>query len=243
MSPNESPLSFARKQGSAPLAAPTPLPGPIDAVGPAPDADSRLRAGTYGLLASLLSGPPASELLQRLAAIRPQPGAEDEGSAGHAYLHLGEAARETTEDRVAREYQELFIGITEGEIVPYGSWYGTGSLMDRPLVRLRSDLARLGFEREAGMHDPEDHAAVLCEVMGRLVGDEGDSAADEAEAAGFFTAHLGPWMPRFFADLQQCRSARFYRAVGELGEGFMALESVLLSPGRANHEGLRRIRL
>lgn len=135
---------------------------------------------------------------------------------------LGKAARETSPGRVEREYHDVFIGLTEGEVVPYGSWYLTGSLMDRPLVRLRADLARLGFQRRTDMHDPEDHAAALCEVAGLLIADSHDG--DEVEAARFFRAHLYTWMPRFFADLQRCASARFYAAVGRLGAEFLALE-------------------
>jgi TorA maturation chaperone TorD len=41
----------------------------------------------------------------------------------------------------------------------------------------------------------------------------------------FFTRHIEPWMSRFFGDLQQAPSARFYRAVGILGERFLAIEA------------------
>jgi TorA maturation chaperone TorD len=33
------------------------------------------------------------------------------------------------------------------------------------------------------------------------------------------------WLPKFFRDLQQAASARFYRAVGQLGEQFIGVES------------------
>jgi Nitrate reductase delta subunit len=51
-----------------------------------------------------------------------------------------------------------------GEIVPYGSYYLTGFLHERPLVRLRQDLVKLGIERVPGRAEPEDHAVVLCEI-------------------------------------------------------------------------------
>ena len=128
------------------------------------------------------------------------------------------AGRATPED-VADEYQTLFIGLGRGELVPFGSWYLTGFLMEQPLARLRADMRKLGFEREEGVSEPEDHAAALCEMMA-LLAEEGGPGSLEAQAA-FFETHIGTWMTRFFRDMQQASSARFYRAVGQLGEQFI----------------------
>ena len=51
------------------------------------------------------------------------------------------------------------IGLGRGELLPFGSWYQTGFLMERPLGYLRDDLSRLGYQREEGVHEPEDHVA------------------------------------------------------------------------------------
>jgi len=75
------------------------------------------------------------------------------------------AAQKATPIAVAEEYQELFIGIGRGDVVPYGSWYLTGSLMEMPLAHLRSDLKQLGYERNESVKEPEDHIAALLEVM------------------------------------------------------------------------------
>jgi TorA maturation chaperone TorD len=40
---------------------------------------------------------------------------------------------------------------------------------------------------------------------------------------------VAPWVGRFFGDLQQAQSARFYRAVGQLGEQFIEIEKQYLS--------------
>jgi TorA maturation chaperone TorD len=42
---------------------------------------------------------------------------------------------------------DLFIGVGRGELVPYGSYYLTGFLHEKPLARLRNDMSRLGIER------------------------------------------------------------------------------------------------
>jgi TorA maturation chaperone TorD len=88
---------------------------------------------------------------------------------------------------------------------------------------LRGDLRELGIERQAGVHEPEDHAAALCDTMALLI--TADEPASLGRQHGFFARHIEPWVPRFFRDLQQAKSARFYRAVGQLGELFIGVEA------------------
>lgn len=189
---------------------------------PAPMTDEEhLRISTYGLLSQLLYGPPDSELLARLAAIDPEP-AGDETLLGAAWRMLASAAARTRPAELADEYQSVFIGIGQGEVVPYGSWYLTGFLMEQPLAKLRSDLRVLGIERQPGVCEPEDHAAALCASMALIAAD--DASGTVARQQTFFERHMAPWLPQFFRDLQQASSARFYRAVGQLGERFIAFE-------------------
>jgi TorA maturation chaperone TorD len=210
---------------------------PIGLEAPAADGDTAQRADTYGLLARVLGGPPDIDLLYRLGSIAPAtdhetPKAAD-GPMGRAWRRLGESARNLEAGAVRAEYHNLFIGVTQGEVMPYGSWYQAGSLMDRPLVRLRSDLRRLGFALQSEVREPEDHAAALCELMGLLTLQTSD-AEGEARAQAFYQAHLRPWLPSFFVDLQRAPSACFYAAVGDLGEQFMELERDYLSLARAS---------
>ena len=43
-------------------------------------------------------------------------------------------------EKIAREFFDLFIGVGRGELLPYGSYYLTGFLHERPLARLRENL-------------------------------------------------------------------------------------------------------
>jgi TorA maturation chaperone TorD len=95
--------------------------------------------------------------------------------------------------------------------------------MEQPLARLRSDLGQLGIERQDGVKEPEDHVAALCDAMALLI--TGDEPVPVDLQSQFFARHMEPWMGRFFRDLQQATSARFYRAVGQLGEQFMDVET------------------
>jgi len=193
-------------------------------------AEDMLRANTWSLLAQLLGSAPDERLLSVLAAIDPAQ-AESDDLVGAAWRMLAQAAGRGSPAELADEYQDLFIGVGRGELVPYGSWYLTGFLMEKPLARLREELGFLGFERQEGVTEPEDHAAALCDVMAMII--TGEEPATLESQAGFFDRHISPWMGRFFRDLQQAPSARFYRAVGQLGEQFIEVEKRYLSEFRA----------
>jgi TorA maturation chaperone TorD len=187
---------------------------------PPPDvaAEEQLRMNTYSLLARLLYRPPDEPLLQLLRQIEAAPANADQ--LGRSWQSLRDAARQAQVAELDDEYHTLFIGVGRGELVPYGSWYQTGYLMDRPLAQLRSDLQRLGIERQADIREPEDHAAALCESMALLI----QSATPIDVQQAFYKTHPGTWLQQFFTDLQTAPSARFYQAVGQLGDAFMAME-------------------
>ncbi|MGD8908539.1 MAG: molecular chaperone TorD family protein [Chromatiales bacterium] len=181
------------------------------------------RRGAYGLLARLLRSPPDVEVLDQVAGFAGIDTRQDDMAL--AMSMLGLAATSSRPDTVDDEFHALFIGIGRGELVPYGSWYLTGFLMERPLGRLRDDLATLGFERQQGVSEPEDHVAALCEVMALLIDDD---LALELQS-DFFRSHLADWLGRFFNDLSEAGSAVFYRAVGRFGAAFVELEQRYLS--------------
>ncbi len=132
------------------------------------------------------------------------------------------SASAATVSELDDEFHDLFIGLGRGEVVPYASWYLTGFLMEKPLAALRHTLGHLGIERQAHVYEPEDHAAALCETMAVLICNADEFGFDNQ--CEFFRRHVEPWMGRFFGDLQQSKSARFYRVVGQLGEHFVDFE-------------------
>lgn len=184
-----------------------------------------LRANTYSLMAALLAGPPSQSLIELLKRITPAE-VGGEGELAQAWEVLRLAGERASVESLDDEYHELFVGIGRGELVPYGSWYMTGFLMDQPLAVLRRDLAELGFERQEDIKEPEDHVAALLETMGMLIADSDVSVDTERR---FFQSHMGPWMKTFFLDLQKAQTARFYRAVGQFGEQFIEFEHKYLT--------------
>ena len=186
------------------------------------------RADAYALLGSLLSQPPTRELLDWLQSI--ELGEDPNSAMREAWGVLQMAAGRTEPEPVGDEYHQLFIGIGRGELVPYGSWYLTGFLMEKPLVELRQDLEKLGFERDPDVREPEDHIAALCQVMALLVSQQqGHEAYQGRESQQqFFERHLAPWWKRFCHDLQASNTAHFYSAVGRFAELFFEQEALLL---------------
>src|ERR1700737_2544907 len=164
------------------------------------DEIDQLRAAEYGLLSLLLGKAPDADPLSRVATRK-----GDASDLGMAHVELAAAAASADDRVVSKEFFDLFIGLGRGELLPYASYYLTGFLNERPLARLRDDLAQFGIERVDGNHEPEDHAATLCEIMGGLAGGR-FQATDDAERR-LFERHMAPWMGRFFADMQRAEAA------------------------------------
>lgn len=184
-----------------------------------PDDSDALRADIYRILARLVREPPTTELLTWLAELDAE---TDDSALAVCWSSLIQSAAENASDenstQLSRAHFRLLVGVIEGEITPYASWYRQGHLMDEPLLALRRDLRRLGIHRAEDCHDPEDHLAAICEVMAMLLDDD-----HQQDAAGFFMAHLAPWATRCFDDLSNVDTP-FYAHVGALGGAFIAEE-------------------
>jgi len=180
-----------------------------------------LRANCYGLLARFLASPADQRTLSLAAGFASQ---DDGTDMGRALGILARLAGQTTPAQAEEEYFDLFIGVGRGELLPYGSYYLTGFLNEKPLAHLRGDMARLGIARAEDVKEPEDHIAALCEMMaGMIAGSFGAPATLETQHE-FFQRHLAPWAGRFFADLERARSARLYQPVGTIGRLLIDIE-------------------
>jgi hypothetical protein len=129
--------------------------------------------------------------------------------------------RERREDR-ARVFG-LFIGLGRGELLPYGPYYLTGFLNERPLARLREALSKRTAlnapndswnlritppsSRRSWLHWPAVH-----------------SRPRPGCSSGFFKG-ISPMIGRFFADLERADSAEFHRQAGTAGRLFMEIET------------------
>lgn len=199
------------------------LSTPVDGHGEIDEIDLA-RSQEYGLLAVLLGREPAAATLAAVASL-----SGDASPLGLAHIALAEAAAAADPQQTGREFFRIFIGVGRGELLPYGSYYLTGFVHERPLAHVREDLARLGIVRADTMREPEDHIAILCETMAGLAG--GRFPASLTEQRDFFRRHLQPWAARFFADLETTKDAPFYARVGAVGRLFMEIEAAAFDLG------------
>lgn len=190
-----------------------------------PCEEDLLRAHLYRLLAGYLARPPSDDLLNVAAGLT----GDDQSELGRAIAALAKIAAGTDAATVSREYHDLFIGLGRGELVPYGSYYLTGFLHEKPLARLRNTMTEIGMERAPEVKEPEDHIAAVCDIMAELiVGDYGVPAGLTAQR-DFFNDHVGNWAPHFFRDLERAKASVLYAAIGTIGRVFMEIEQTAFS--------------
>ena len=132
----------------------------------------------------------------------------------------------TPRGKAEDEFSALFYGDgARGELLPYASYYLTGFLLEKPLAKLRGDMAALGIQTSGSSKEPEDHLAFLCEIMhGLITGAFNEPASIETQKK-FFNTHMAPWVGQFFTDLEGAESAVLYMPVGTIGRLFMAIEA------------------
>ena len=184
------------------------------------DESELLRSGLYRLLARLLARTPDTELLTTLAGLD-----GDSTEMGQAISALAAAAAACDAEAARDEYQRLFVGLGRGLLVPYGSYYLTGFLNEKPLARLRADMVPLGAARSDGSSEPEDHIASLMEMMASFIDGSFGLSQPLSVQAEFFNKHVASWASYFFADLEACPQAQLYAPAGRMGRLFMAIEA------------------
>ena len=179
-----------------------------------------LRAQLYEFLATLLRVEPTDAVVKQVANL-----SGDDTPIGQASSTLAHLAQKMDGTSVRNEYVDLFIGVGRGELLPYCSYYLTGFLNEKPLAKLRQDMAAIGIARADGVKEPEDHIASLCDMMAGLIRGQFSRSFTLAEQASFFKKHLAPWASLFFNDLESAKNAVFYAPVGSIGKVFMDIES------------------
>ena len=175
-------------------------------------AEDVLRADLYDFLSAFLARQPSGILLTQTAELK-----GDDSDIGRGIAALARLADAVDPRDAHREFNALFIGLGRGELLPYGSYYLTGFLNEKPLARLRGDMARLGIE-------PEDNIASLCEMMAGLIRGRFGAPAGLSEQKQFFEAHLAPWAELFFKDLEAAEASVLYAPIGMIGRAFVRIE-------------------
>lgn len=181
------------------------------------------RAEVYGLLSLLYYQPPSQDLLAQLRV------AVTEAPAAGAFLEeswreLVACARALSNEQIAAEYTGLFGGVGKPEVYLFGSHYLSGFLNEKPLVKLRNDLAALGLGRSEDMPETEDHAAYILEVMRFLIAGDDVTVANLSHQQAFFTQHVQPWLSSMCQVLVGHPRAVFYARVAAFTDAFLSVE-------------------
>ncbi len=178
-----------------------------------------LRAQVYDLLALLLRDAPSKDTLANVSRL-----SGDDTPIGEAIGALAKIAKSAQREKVSREFHELFVGLGRGELLPYASYYMTGFLNEKPLAKLRNDMARLQIERAPSVYEPEDNIGSLCEMMAGLILGRFGAPADLQTQKDFFATHISPWAGHFFSDLEGAEYSLLYAPVGTVGARFIEIE-------------------
>ena len=200
------------------------LLGPTAVAGSAALDEEIARAEVYGLLSALYYAPAAGDLLSQLRVAvtdSPVPG----GFLEAPWSTLVGQSRALDDHAIGLEYDALFGGVGKPEVSLFGSHYLSGFLNEKPLARLRTELAQLGLARDEHMSETEDHLAYLCEVMRYLIAGDDAALSNLARQKAFFTAHLQPWAAQMCETVGAHPKARFYAALAIFCAAFVDVET------------------
>ena len=182
------------------------------------------RAEIYGLLAQLFYQVPNPDLLAQLrVAVTDAPVAG--GFLEEPWRQLVAASRVSTDADIASEYNQLFGGVGKPEIYLYASHYVSGFLNDKPVARLREDLAALGLERDDSMSETEDHFACLCEVMRYLIAGDDVAISNLTQQREFFAKHVQPWVQEMLDVILKHPRAQFFAQLAAFTQAFLNIET------------------
>ncbi len=159
----------------------------------------------------------------------------DPSLGGHA-RRMGEAFAARGPDELLVDYTRLFLGPSQVMARPYGSaWLDTLALaMGESTLSVTELYGEVGFELDESFREPPDHVAAELEFLYLLIFREnrarrdGDAASLDAIAdikRRFLARHLGAWIGPFAAAVQAGAETDFYRALAQLSERFVRMET------------------
>lgn len=140
-------------------------------------------------------------------------------------------------DVLAVDYARVFLsaGVAAGSAAfPYESVYANKKhlVMQEAASQMSTLYAQKGMEIDKNMFRvPADHVGLEFEYMARLCCEAGDGAGEpEVPLAqiDFFKKHLNNWVPVFGGEVIKYSETAFYKGLGWLTRGFMALEAQIL---------------
>lgn len=187
------------------------------------------RARWYRFFSRVFADPPDAALLELLAGQADAPVPSDNDSASQAldqaWRALARASIGAAPDRVAEEFDSLFLGVGKAPVAVHASWYLSGFLNERPLAELRALLDDIGLRRREDSSRTEDHIASLCEIMAVLI--ESGSGAGEGPLdlqRRVFEHYLAPCYESFTRAVDANSLASWYAPASAVLNVFLDIE-------------------
>lgn len=185
--------------------------------------EDQARADLYALLARLFYAGPDRALLDSLARHEDLFGGDDL-PLGRAWRALARTARDAAPEVLRLEYDSIFVGVGKAQVTPYCSHYLTPTGRERIIVALRDELRELNLVRTGDSHEPEDHIAVLCEVMRHLVSLGADDQAIGRQKQ-FYLRYISTAYIQLTDEILGTAATQFYKDVARVMRVFFDVES------------------
>ena len=207
------------------------------------------RATLYSFLSRIFKSEVDENLLQDIVEIEPRIRLLSESQAGNELKEasglLDEFARQSKELKgekreglltdLAVEYASLFLNVGAKPVRLVESVYlGKFSVLyEEPYHEIVECYKSLGYEKEKGFREPEDHVAVEFDFMAKLCRwtaktlDDGE--IDKAIAyvnlqKEFLRDHLNLWVPKLCQELEKAAASTLYKGLAHLTKGFVAMD-------------------
>lgn len=148
---------------------------------------------------------------------------------------LKEEKKEGLLTRLAAEYASLFLGMGPKPVHLVESVYLSKDhlLYQKPYHEIIQAYKSLGYEKEKGFQEPEDHVAVEFDFMSNLCKWTSKTLDDgEVEKAiaylnlqkEFLNDHMYQWVPLLCQELEEAATSPLYKALAHLTKGFITLD-------------------
>ena len=143
--------------------------------------------------------------------------------------------KESLLTELAAEYASLFLGMGPKPVHLVESVHLSKDhlLYQQPFHDIVQTYKSLGYEKEKGFQEPEDHVAVEFDFMAKLCRwtaktlDDGDIEKAIAYLnlqKEFLRDHLNLWVPKLCQELEKAAASPLYKGLAHLTKGFVAMD-------------------
>jgi len=143
--------------------------------------------------------------------------------------------KESLLTELAAEYASLFLGMGPKPVHLVESVHLSKDhlLYQQPFHEIIQAYKSLGYEKEKGFQEPEDHVAVEFDFMAKLCRwtaktlDDGDIEKAIAYLnlqKEFLRDHLNLWVPKLCQELEKAAASPLYKGLAHLTKGFVAMD-------------------